>query len=127
MSIEFKNERDEERFGDLHGKLQEICLAMGDWCETRGLKFVITETWTTIQEDMRVGRKTATHREKRAVDIGIKGWDKKDIEDFIEVFDDTYGAYGALSKSLERRLLVYGDAAHLDHIHVQLDRRFTLP
>jgi hypothetical protein len=125
--IKFKNPRDEDRFADLHGKLQEICYAMNEWCEARGLDFLVTETWTNLQEDMRVGRKTATHREKRAVDIGLRGWEQKDIEDFIEVFDDTYGAFGALGKNGERRLIVYGDKAHLDHFHVQLDRRFTLP
>jgi organic radical activating enzyme len=61
------------------------------------------------------------------VEVAVLEAKKAELEDFIEVFDDTYGAFGALGKNGERRLIVYGDKAHLDHIHVQLDRRFTLP
>jgi hypothetical protein len=100
---------------------------MNEWCESQGIEFRITETWTTVQEDMRVGRKSSTHRDKRAVDIGVRGWSQSDIEMFLETFDDLYGDLGAMSNEGGRKLLVYGDTRHMDHIHVQLDRRFSLP
>lgn len=125
--MKFKTKKIEERFQDLHGKLQEICIIMNEWCEARGIEFRITEAWTSVHEDMRVGRQSSTHRDKRAVDIGLKGWSKQDIEDFVDYFDDCYGNLGAMSSSGERRLIVYGDTRHMDHIHVQLDRRFSLP
>lgn len=125
--MRFKYQEDKDNWPKVSPKLQEITLNMAHWCDDRQLDFVITDALTTAAQDRREHRNSVTHREGRAVDISIKGWSDRDIKAFIETFTLLYGSIGAVSLGTNKpTLIVFGDSAHKDHMHVQLNRSFAV-
>lgn len=121
----FKYEKDKQRFLEMSPIAIAIMFDMLYYCQVNSLPFIVTSTKTTLEEDIELNRKSATHREGRAFDISVNGWKKQDIEEFDNYFSFTKSQYAAISKeTLDKQLIVYhvGTAAHL---HVQIHPRFV--
>jgi len=126
--VKFKTKLIEERFKLCHQKLKDIAEDLDHLCDEAGEELVITESFTTKSEDSKVkGRMSDTHRTGRALDIRVKDWDKIFINEFIYYANTRYKPYAAVLKDGTRQLIKYGDKLHLDHIHLQLNRSFTMP
>lgn len=124
--MNFKHERDVKRFDDLLEPLKIIVKAAELYCKANELPFTITETWTDLMEDDRLGRVSSSHREFRAVDLSSMGWTQREIDNFISWLTMSFGKYGAISKRDGVRRLVIHHNKHGDHFHIQIDRRFYL-
>lgn len=127
----FKDKLIEKRFMYLHPWITLIMMDARLYCHQMNLPFLVTETVTTKEEDDKISRKSSTHRTGRAFDLALRGWTKEDAENFCEYLNVKFLSRGALVEvtpdgKLARRLCVYGDKNHLDHIHVQIDARYAI-
>lgn len=121
----FKSKKDFDRYLNLHPVALVILFHMNLYCHNRKLRFQVTSTVSTREEDDSLNRVSSTHREGRAFDLSVKDWSPYDIKEFIDYFDTKFGSEGALGVSGEKRLIVdhVGTARHL---HVQIDRSYTI-
>lgn len=118
----FKHNKDIERALYLHPVLLIMVFDMHSYCLRRSLPFVVTSTVSTIEEDERIGRISATHREGRAVDISIQGWTTDEIDDFMLHFQKKYWEFAAKKPDGERVLIPPVNHGSAPHIHVQVSR-----
>ena len=122
----FKTKLIHKRSLFMHPIVSLILIDMYWYCMSNNQRFQVTETFTTIEEDERVNRVHDTHRTGRAFDLSVRGWGKSFRKEFCKEFNQRYYDVAAISsRSLERTLCVdhVGTAAH---IHVQVDRKFTV-
>ena len=91
--IQFKYEEDKELYFMLHPVLQKILAAMALYCHSHSMPFVITDTISTVKEDERLNRVSSTHREGRAVDVSVKGWDAFYTNEFIQKFSKSVSVF----------------------------------
>lgn len=117
----FKNEQIRQRSLQLHPIAFMILCDMLYWTKSRNLPFVISDTVTTETEDAELSRVSSTHREGRAFDISLKGWEPLDVDLFVTDFDIKYAKYAAMSKSGHPVLIVRHNAGTGDHLHVQIN------
>ena len=89
------------------------------YCQAHGLPFVVT----SMKSDREGIGKTRVHNDGRAFDLSIKGFSKTHIKRLVNHINGDFKELGAYSLSNgKQRVAVYGDAAHLDHIHFQVKR-----
>lgn len=125
--MNFKNERDKSRIKQLTPVLAILLDVMETWADQRNLPFVITETWTTKEEDSALQRVSSSHREKRAVDVSAREWNLNDILEFTEFFNEKYAHIAAISLNTMRpALVVYHDSGYGAHFHVQAHPKFKV-
>lgn len=97
-----------------------LCMVLGYahiWAFNNDLPFVVTSAVSDIEKDRRLGRVSSSHRDRRAVDLSIKGWTTDNLDDFKIDVESRFGQYGAISYSdHEKRLVVVKS----DHIHLQI-------
>lgn len=123
----FKHQKDIERFNDLFDLLKDISNDAAKWCEAKGLKYTLTATWTTTDEDRLDNRIYPSHREFRAIDVSVLHWSSKDITEFKKYLTEKFGHHGAISsKSGLRNLVVYHNSGSGFHFHIQIDRKYFL-
>lgn len=103
------------------------------WAWANGLPLVITETFTTIDEDQKLNRVSPSHREGRAFDAIPNNhdrsalWPKEKIAEFIAVFSKKYSAIAALGlKDGKPQLVVFHDTGTGLHFHVQINKKFAV-
>lgn len=78
---------------------------------------------TSMMEDA-PGRKTRTHKEGRAIDVSVRGWNDFHIHSFIFKFQERFTGQGAYNKSGRRRPIVYHKVeGGAYHFHMQCQRR----
>ena len=78
---------------------------------------------TSMREDA-PGRKTSTHKDGRAIDISVKGWNDYHIHTFIFNFQKKFKGLGAYNKAGENRPIVYHKVEGCAlHFHLQCKRR----
>lgn len=121
--LKFKDEVVAGRFDGCLPLLRNIVRVMADWCESRGVPFLITESRTTLEEDQRLQRTSKTHREGRAVDLSVQGWKSEDINAFVSYFCALYKDVAAVTTGGINRLVLYHNSGHGDHLHVQIRRQ----
>ncbi len=122
----FKTNKVKERSVYLNPFASYLILKMHLYCLNAELPFMVTDTVSTIEEDKRIGRKHSTHREGRAFDLSVKGWDADQILDFCNHFNEEYKEEAAISsKTLKPTLCVY-HVGTAPHIHVQLARKYGI-
>ena len=124
--IQFKHEKDKELYFMLHPILQKILASMALYCHTHSMPFVITSTVSTLEEDQRINRVSSTHREARAADISVRGWDAFESADFVKLFNKEYGKYGAISKATGKSKLVYMHVGTAPHLHIQIHKKYKV-
>lgn len=117
----FKTPLVKERADSLCLIANEIMIKMSSYCASKNMVFMVTETVTTLQEDIRLARVSATHRECRAFDVSVKNWSDEFRIEFMKEFDSIYSFAAPVGKqSGKPALLVYHDSGHGAHIHVQV-------
>jgi hypothetical protein len=125
--IKYKTKQVEERASGISKVLFSILIEMGYFCKARGHDFVVTATLSTPEEDQKLGRKSASHREGRAADIRTRDWPEAFLKTFIEEFEGKFGDYGAVSASDgKRRFLIDKSKTTSPHIHAQLSRDYSV-
>jgi hypothetical protein len=118
----FKTKKVELRFKEVHPIQIEICKEMDKWLlNYDGSQLEITDAKTTLKEDEALNRVSSSHREGRAIDISVNGWDKQKVSDFCLYFSNKYHLMGAVSLSDNiRRFIVWRKHGSGAHIHTQL-------
>lgn len=126
--IDFKFGKDKKLFELLNPVLQQTIFDLSLWCEENGARFKITETVTTKDIDKRRERVSASHRQRRAIDLSIKGWSEKHINIFQTLFNERYKNIASVSLSDNKpRLIVLHGEGDNKHFHIAIHSRFSLP
>ena len=121
--IKFKHEIDRLLFPYLAPNLIRAAGEMCDWCHSKGMDFVITETISTIERDKKRGihRVSQSHLTGRAFDLRIKNWNKVQRENFCDWFNVRLEPIAARTYGGQRIIAVLKD----DHIHVQVNHIYS--
>lgn len=126
--MKFKKEKDKMLFTLLHPALIMI---YADLCwyakERHNIDLVVTSTVSTPAEDMELQRTSTAHQSRIALDIRTKNIDSFVTSDLIHYINskDAYAKFRYLSYSGERRL-AYWHLGSEEHIHLALDKSFSL-
>jgi hypothetical protein len=121
--VKFKYEKDAKLFVHLKETLKDIVIDMAHWAEENGCPFVITATVSTLEEDIKLKRESSSHRDRRAIDISLNGWDDLQIKGFVGYYNVKFNHLGAVSKiDGKRRLVVFKKHGTADHLHIQIAR-----
>jgi hypothetical protein len=124
--IQYKDEEIERRAEMLNPALISIMIEMASFCASRDQVLVVTETVTTHVEDEKLGRRSASHREARAIDIRTRDWPQEFTQDFIEYFELRHGEKGAIPFGYaDPKLIVDKSNTESPHLHVQLNRTYA--
>ena len=123
--IGYKNDIVKEGFKDIDLRLKYICKTASLLFDFVGHAFVMTESKTTEKQDKAVGRKHATHREGRAIDIRANHMEKELAEQVAVILTNWFNFCGAFSKGSGKRAVVvlHGEGDNR-HFHIQVDRDF---
>lgn len=120
--IEFKNKLDQSLLFSVHPYLL-VLIADASWfCYSHNQPFTITGTISTLEKDLKLKRKSDTHRTHRAVDIRIHDWTKAFTFELVAYLESKYGKQGAVTEEGKKKLIVVKP----DHLHIQLNREFSL-
>jgi tRNA U54 and U55 pseudouridine synthase Pus10 len=122
----FKTELCFERSYKLHPVIIGVLDDMRQWCEQKGLEFLVTDSVTNYEEDMAVNRKFAEHREGRAVDLRCKTWDEASKKEFQKEFTKKYLHLAAISTETKKPKLIVIHKGTAEHIHLQFTRGFAI-
>jgi hypothetical protein len=122
--MKFKHSYDDQRFAALCEPLRYLLLDLDMFFIENGHELVITCTWTTREEDMKVGRKELGHREYRAADARSKDLPVEFKTRVIAEFAKRYKGWGAISRSdgVERLIQVRSIGTDNEHFHIQLKK-----
>lgn len=96
------------------------------WCNDKQITPVITDTVSTLDEDIALNRTSSTHRESRAFDISTKGWDRELISDCSRVFNAKYRYLAAIDSIGNPRLVYFHNAGTGEHLHFQVNKKFAI-
>lgn len=125
--MKFKDEKDMELFYKLHPVLQLIFMDMNFYSFVNfGKQLVITDTISTLEEDKKLGRKSLSHREFRALDISTNNLtdiEASEIRDYINYKPD-YKEYHYLSNAGMYRLAFIHDSGNGEHFHVAIHSKY---
>ncbi len=125
--MKFKDSVVEERFQYLHPLLQTILKQMDDFAKAKyGIELTLTATCSTSDEDRALGRKSDTHRTRRASDVRTRDLPESLIAELCAVFRKKYGNLGAKLNN-QAQLIVYRPHGTGPHLHIQLNRKYAQP
>jgi hypothetical protein len=127
MALVFKNEKDRMLFTELHIILIMIYADLASYAkDTYGVDLVITQTVTTKEEDVKLGRVSDAHREKRAIDVRTKDLDIKIVNDLVNYINNkwAYKKYHYQSRSGMTRLAYYHTGT-AEHIHLAIHKKYA--
>jgi hypothetical protein len=105
--------------------LEALCFAH-QHCTQNNLRFMITSTVSTQQEDLTIGRVSDTHSTRRAWDISSRGWTRDEIETFKTIMFARFRNVGATARDGSPRPIVHHDAGYGLHFHFQIARKYAL-
>lgn len=122
--IYFKTEKNKNGWDKVKLTLKEAVLEIDKWFrDIYQFDIVITETVSTMEDDIILERTSASHREGRAIDIRTKKMTEDMINSFIKKFsylDDTIGAVSVSDGT--RRFILYKPHGSGPHFHLQIGR-----
>jgi len=126
--LKFKNPYEKEHLFYLHPAVALIAMDMSFYFACHGHEFVITSSIRSMSENKAVGARSTTHTYEdgaRAIDVRTSTVPEEFLRETIKVFSEKYKTVAAVVKSGDKyipRLILYGDRAHLDHMHIQVKR-----
>ena len=123
----FKNPRDAQGMLYCHPMLLLILADMTIYIAASGYNPVITSLIRNPDQNRKVGSVSDTHTTGRSIDFRAKDWDQKFIKDFTEHFSTKYKGYGATGSDGQEKLLVFHGQGDNFHLHVQINREYTIP
>lgn len=122
--LRFKDESAEKNFEKMKLQTKWLAVEMHLWALNRGVTLVFTATYSTAEEDKKIGRVSDTHRTGRAFDIRTRGLDPEFLKDFIDHFNTLYRSeMGAVTKN-GPVLIVDKTHGTGPHLHVQIRRDY---
>lgn len=125
--MKFKDDIIEARYEDINLLLQTILEDADDFSQKKyGIELTITATVSTIQEDKQLGRESSTHRDRRAADVRTRDLPESLIAELCAYLRKKYGKYGAVVSG-NPSLVVYKPHGTGPHLHIQLNRNYSLP
>jgi hypothetical protein len=114
--INFKDDYAKKGWDKLHPIVQSIVESMGRWSmQYDGKPLMITDTISTASRDKKLGRKSLSHQEGRAVDIRTFDMSKEKLTAFLTYFSERYNHYGYLNGAGVQKLMLYKPEP--PHIH----------
>lgn len=125
--MKFKDDIIETRYGDINPLLKTILEDADDFSQKKyGIELTITATVSTFQEDKQLGRESSTHRDRRAADVRTRDLPESLITELCAYLRKKYGKYGAVVSGTPS-LVVYRPHGTGPHLHIQLNRNYSLP
>ena len=124
--LNFKNEKDRMLFTLLNPILIMIYADLHTYAkENYNIDLVITDTVSTLGEDMKLGRVSPAHREHRAIDIRTKDLDAFVVQDLVKYINNKkdYHRFHYVSRSGLKRLAYY-HTHRGEHIHLAIHSQF---
>lgn len=124
----FKNSEVELRAKYLCDSAYLVMCEVLDWAHSKYLDPVITETVTSLGEDLALARVSQSHLEGRAFDLRLKDWPENLRSELKIFFESKYGYLGAISKSDNKQNLVviHGSGDNV-HAHFQVKKTLMNP
>lgn len=121
--IKFKTEKEKNEFDKIKDNLKFILLDMASYFNGNGYDFVITDLLSEIQEDKKLKRISASHREGRAADVRVRGIPEEFLKTFEEKFENIYRNEAAISlKTGQPNLILRHNIGAGDHLHIQVKK-----
>lgn len=125
--IKFKEEKDKMFFTMLHPAIIMIYADLYLYAkEKHNIDLVVTDTISTYEEDMSLGRISDAHRTARALDIRTKNIDTMIVRDLISYINNKwiYKKYHYMSRDGVSRLAYYHNHRG-EHIHLAIHKKFS--
>lgn len=123
--MKFSDQKAENNFEKMLLPTKWLAVEMHVWAEARGVHLTFTATWSTAEDDKKLGRVSDTHRTGRAFDIRTRDLTPEFIESFMRHFNDKYQEkMGAITKD-GPALIVYKPHGTGPHFHVQIRRGYN--
>lgn len=124
--MKFKDDIVAARFEDMNKIVQQSAELLDEYIHTNhGIHITLTSTVSTKEEDDLLGRKSDTHRTRRAYDIRTRGLDEHIVEDIVKFLQTKYGFCGAITSN-GPTIVVDKSKTSQPHLHVQFNRNFAL-
>lgn len=124
----FKDRSEADKVHLLHPITVRLLCEFIEYCEDNKLPCTITDTISTIAEDLALSRVSDTHRTGRAFDASLKNWTDAQRNTCVDYFNKKYPALGAISKENGLPRLAYAhDAGTGMHLHFQIKKELGLP
>jgi hypothetical protein len=112
--IQFKHETAREELGQIDGRLLVVVLALNGWMEYKyGTSLTLTQLISTAAQDAALGRVSATHRERRGVDIRIHALSEECIAGTARFLLEHF-------KCRVQTVWVRHGSGDNDHVHLQV-------
>lgn len=124
--MKFKHKRDQMFFSMLHPALIMIFADLAYYAQsTHNIDLIVTDTVSTLGEDMKLGRVSPAHREHRAIDIRTKDLDVFVVQDLVNYINNKkdYHRFHYVSRSGLKRLAYY-HTHRGEHIHLAIHSQF---
>lgn len=119
-----KDKKDRTRIFHLHPLALVLMFSMKHYCEENKIRFQVTSTVSTLEEDRWLSRRSSTHRTGRAFDLSIRDWTSGDIHNFITHFNNKFSNIAATDKNGKPKLIVHHNSGHGDHLHIQINYKY---
>jgi len=113
----------ESHIKHIHPVLRWIMFEADYYCYQMNKPYVVTSIIRGVKDGI---SKSKTHQTGRAFDVSVKGWSETFIEMFINYLNAMFSSYAATSASGEKRLAVRHNSGHGDHIHIQINSKYSL-
>jgi len=127
--MKFKHQEDKLLFTTLLSPLIMIYADLHWFAKFRyNVDLVVTATVSTLEEDKKLGRKSSSHRENRAIDIRTVGLDPFVVAELVEYINNKpeYLRYHYLSNGGRKRLAYWHNNGNGDHLHLAIHSQFAL-
>lgn len=125
--VKFKQKNQGNTLMFLHPLISMVMFDMANWCNTRSISFVVTDTISTFKKDKKLGRVSDSHRTRRAFDLRSRTFSKRQAEEFIQYFNNKYSNIASVSASdLVPRLVVHHGKDDSLHFHIAIHSRFRV-
>jgi hypothetical protein len=122
--MQFSDPSAEAGFEKMNLSTKWLAVEMHLWALDQGVQLTFTATWSSPEEDKKLGRVSDTHRTGRAFDIRTRDLSPEFIEKFQEHFNSLYkNSMGAVNKD-GPCLIVFKPHGTGPHFHVQIRRDY---
>jgi hypothetical protein len=118
----FKNDEVYMEWVHITQTLKAVLFAMQLFCEAEGQEFLITDLISTEAEDIKYGRISDTHRDRRAADLRTKTWSAEFKVKFENHFETIFKSLAAISSKTGKTNLIEIHKGTEEHAHVQIAR-----
>ena len=115
--MKFKEESLKDKFNQVHPVLRKMAQYMDTFMvDTYDKELTITAAKSSLEEDTKLGRVSASHREGRAIDLRISDLNDGEIATLTQRFSTLWLRYAAISYSGASNFMI----VKKDHIHTQI-------